>query len=114
MLYIVVDENNLIVDIASLEVHLCVERVEAKNNVIYQVETDTSIFVGDEYDPINRTIIKRPENYPKPSTAILAEIQIQAEMRRLAVANLKTKGTLPIDFVDSQAVAEIPILTEEP
>ena len=71
------------------------------------------MYIGDEFDPNVMGIIAQPDNYRKPTTDELAEEQIQAEMRRLAVASLKTKGILPADFVDKLAVAENIITTEE-
>jgi hypothetical protein len=111
-MYILVDDKNIITCLANSECNLHKDKILAGHTT---VEVDNvEMYCGDEYDPIERKIISRPENYPKPSIEELAEIQIRAEMRRLAVANLKTKGTLPSDFVDPKAVEEIPILTEAP
>lgn len=62
--------------------------------------TDTFPEVGDEYNPSTKSIVSRLDRRPAPPTSDLVEEQIQAEMRRLAVDNLKTKGILPTDFVD--------------
>lgn len=112
--FIIVNENNMIVDIASEEVNLCIEALSLPTNTMYKVDPKEAIMYGDEYDSNTNTITPRPDRRPQLTKDELAEIQIQAEMRRLSVANLKTKGTLPSDFVDPKAVEEIPILTEVP
>lgn len=108
--FILVDENNLVTCVANLECNLHKDKVDAGQQV-HEVE-DTGILIGDEYDPDTKTVTARPENYPQPTAEEQAEIQIQAEMRRLAVASLKAKGTLGKGFVDSKDVAEEAVSTE--
>ena len=101
---IVLDENNIIIDMASEEGGLS----KAKKYLGYPVHEvpDTGFMAGDEYDLKAGAFTTRPENHPVPSTEERTEDQIQVEMRRLAVDSLKTRGELPPDFIDARA-AEI-------
>jgi hypothetical protein len=116
-LYATLDNNNVITCIASLECNLHQRRIDLGDKVVLISSTMPGydeMVCGDRYDPDTKQLTVIPANHTKPTIEELAEIQIQAEMRRLAISNLKTKGTLPSDFVDSKAVEEKPIPVEEP
>lgn len=112
-MFIMVDEKSLVVDAATHQDSLSEHNVQNKALTLIELPGNSIVFVGDEYDPLNKQIIKRPENYPQPTTDDLAEVQIQAEMRRLAVASLKAKGTLPENYVDKKDVAEEAIAIDD-
>lgn len=110
--YIIVNSSNTVIDVTSHVENVNAPLLDDKSNTLIELDR-MPVYIGDEFDPKVMGIIAHPENYPKPTTDDLAEEQIQAEMRRLAVASLKTKGILPADFVDKLAVAEKVITTEE-
>jgi hypothetical protein len=59
---IMTDAKNIVVDAASLLDSLSEHNVKNKDLTLIELEEDLLVFVGDEYDPENNMIIKRPEN----------------------------------------------------
>lgn len=110
--FIVINDKNIVVDVSSHEENLSPSTTSDVLNTTIELPW-TLVKLGDEYDLDSKSIIPRPENYPKLSIQERAEEQIQAEIRRLAVASLKTKGLIPANFVDNFEVAE-KVITEEP
>lgn len=109
--YIVINDKNIVVDISSHMENL--NTPLPPGGSIVELQT-SAVYLGDEYDVAEKKLIHRPENYAKPSIDELAEVQIMGELRRLAVTNLKTKGILPVDFVDKLAIAEKSVTEETP
>lgn len=110
-MFIRVDKNNIIQDMASREDNL---NIALKDLAMYEVDDD-SYRPGDRLDsieeyiseipfskePINKkriTFTPMPENYPQSSEKDLNEQKIQEEMRTLAIKSLKEKGVLPVNY----------------
>ncbi len=108
-MFILIDKTNLVVDAAAFKDSLDQANMQNKDLALIEIEKDQIIMVGDEYVPGTKSIMKRPGNYPRPAMEELAEKQIQGEMRRQAIASLKSKGVLPADYVDARAVPEEPV-----
>lgn len=111
-MFLLVDKEYIVRDAATYQDSLCPDRLTNDTLTLVEFEGNKIVFVGDEYDPLEKRIIKRPENYPTPTPEEQAEIQIQAEMRRQAVAALKTRGVLPADYVDKKDVPKEPVTRE--
>lgn len=93
--YILVDENSIVRDLAS-------EKCNLEGVGMIEHYVDFIGIVGDEYDSETDTWISRPENYPQPSEAEINEIKIEEEMKILtratAIQNLKDREELPTTY----------------
>ncbi len=105
-MFILIDKDNLVQDAATYQDSLSEGNLQNMDLTLIELEKDQVVFMGDEYDPVTKGIIRRPENHPKPTNAELAERQIQGAMRRAAVASLKSKGILPADYIDPIEIPE--------
>lgn len=103
--YIIINNLNIVIDVSSHIENINENLLIEKSNTLVELD-GTAACLGDEYDPKANVIISRTENHSKPSIEMLAEEQISAEMRRLAVASLKAKGILPADFIDVRDIPE--------
>lgn len=103
-MFIVVDENNIIIDAASEQENLCSERKATKNSVVYEIDHNKAIFINDSFDPKTQSVIPCLEKNLQTPPEELNEIYIHNEMRRMAIENLKLKGILPSDYVDKLAI----------
>ena len=95
--FIAVDENQVVRCMAS---ERCNIHRDKQYMDIYYVDRKGT--VGDEYDTATDTWTARPENYPQPSEAQIAEKKITTEMQAIqraqAIQSLKDRGELPADF----------------
>ena len=92
--FILVDENNIIRDMATEWENLSPGRAATMTKYL----TNRGGTVGDEYNPTEATWTPRPENYPQPTSEQIAaqerEALIQAKMREMAEAELIKAGLL--------------------
>lgn len=100
--YILIDENNIVRDMSSLECNLDPSRVETMT----MCRVEKAGRPGDEYDQSTNEWIKRPENYPKPNQDFINEKKIKEEMNKItreqAIQNLKDKGELDVNYSEQK------------
>lgn len=95
--YILVDKNKIIREIASEEVNL-----NKKNLHMDKYHVEFRGIIGDEYSLSNDTWIARPENYLQPTDRERHEVLIRNRkhkiVRNQAIAELIAEGLLPPDY----------------
>lgn len=99
MLWIILDENNILRDLASKKGNLSVGHSYAGAKELL-IDLPHGIKVGDEFNPKTGAVIPHHENYIKPSAKEKHERIIAKKMRTIAIERCKTDGDLPPDYDD--------------
>lgn len=97
MEYIIIDKDNVIRDISSLQSNLGVGYTFPGATTL-KTALPSDITIGDTYDPDAKTFTQDKAARDKKALERQIEQLIQQEIRAMAVSNLKARGALPADY----------------